>query len=134
MVQPVLSMGKDCPATRYVWCRSFPSCETKAVAAAQRGNPQHGHSVDVQQARRCKKPSALLIMFLFTYRVWKALTDAPSNTFLSRQSLSGIQVADCAAQSQAKLPAGWGLRLGSGCAVPTGAPCSWPFRILVFLQ
>lgn len=67
-----------------------------------------------------KKPSALLIVFLFMYRVWKALTNAPSNTFLSRWFLSGIEVADFAALPQAKLPPGWG-----GYSSALAVLCQW---------
>jgi len=52
MVQPVLSVVKGCPAVPCVWCRSLSSRETKAAVAAQRENPQHGRSVDVQEAWR----------------------------------------------------------------------------------
>lgn len=46
------SVGNGCPvpATLCVWCSSSLSCETKAVAAAQGGNPQHSRSLNLQQA------------------------------------------------------------------------------------
>lgn len=63
----------------------------------------------------------------FHVQGWKALENAPSNTFLSRRLLSGIQVADFAAQPRAKLPAGWGVKVWLWLCCAKGSPLFMAF-------
>lgn len=132
MVQPVLSVGKGCsaPATLGVLYRSLKLLW------------QHGkriHSVATTQMYSkpgTEKAICTAYLFLCTYRAWKALRSGPSNTFLSRRLLSGIQVAaGFCSPAPGKAPHCLRVfRFSSSCPVPMGVPCSWPFRILVFLQ
>ena len=85
------------------------------------------HSVRIHSmaaAWMYKKPGAekaiCTVYVPFHVQGWKAFRNAPSNTFLSRRFLSGVEVADFIALPQAKLPA--------GCRVEVSAlavPCQW---------
>lgn len=111
--------GRPVPATLCVWCRSLLSCETKAVAAAQGGKPQHSHSLNVQQAGVEK---AICTAYQGPFHRWgrKALK-CPLNTSLSRRLLSGVQVAASAALPPAKLPLAAG-KVGLWQSCTNGSP------------
>lgn len=125
------SRGNGCPvpATLFVWCRSPLSCETEAVAAAQGGNPQRSHSLNIQQAG---VENAICTAYQGPSHRWgwKALK-CPFK-YLSEQA-AAIWCSSGSLCSPAKLPWLWG-KSGSDGPVPMGAPCSWPFHILGSLQ